>query len=48
MRTSDLTTPALVVDATLLEENLATMAAALPGRRLRPHVKAHKLSLIHI
>jgi D-serine deaminase-like pyridoxal phosphate-dependent protein len=31
-----------LVDATILEENLATMAAALPGPRLRPHVKAHK------
>src|SRR5438309_9449630 len=25
-----------------MEHNLKTMAAALPGRRLRPHVKAHK------
>jgi D-threonine aldolase len=46
VRTSDLTTPALVVEATLLEENLATMAAALPGRRLRPHVKAHKCTAL--
>ena len=38
----DLTTPALVVDSGALEHNLATMAAALPGARLRPHVKAHK------
>ena len=38
----DLQTPALVVDRSLLEQNLATMAAALPGARLRPHVKAHK------
>jgi D-serine deaminase-like pyridoxal phosphate-dependent protein len=35
-------TPALLVDADALEGNLATMAAALPGKRLRPHVKAHK------
>jgi len=35
-------TPALVVDLDVLETNLATMAAALPGERLRPHVKAHK------
>jgi D-threonine aldolase len=35
-------TPALVVDLDVLESNLATMAAALPGSRLRPHVKAHK------
>jgi D-threonine aldolase len=42
MRVSDLTTPALLVDADLLEANLADMAAALPGDRCRPHVKAHK------
>ncbi|MEY2567743.1 MAG: hypothetical protein QOE35_2272 [Actinomycetota bacterium] len=35
-------TPALVVDADAFDHNLATMAAALPGARLRPHVKAHK------
>jgi D-serine deaminase-like pyridoxal phosphate-dependent protein len=38
----DLQTPALVVERRDLEHNLATMAAALPGRKLRPHVKAHK------
>ena len=37
-----LPTPALIVDAEALEDNIATMAAALPGGRLRPHVKAHK------
>jgi D-threonine aldolase len=42
VKTGDLTTPALLVDADVLEANLATMAAALPGDRLRPHVKAHK------
>src|SRR5580658_4975432 len=42
MRTSELVTPALLVDAHRLEDNLRTMADALPGRRLRPHVKAHK------
>lgn len=31
-----------MVDAAALEHNLATMSAALPGARLRPHVKAHK------
>ena len=41
MRIDELTTPALVVDAGALEQNLTTMAAAL-GSRLRPHVKAHK------
>jgi D-serine deaminase-like pyridoxal phosphate-dependent protein len=38
----DLQTPALLVDRRDLDTNLATMAAALPGPRLRPHVKAHK------
>src|SRR5262249_5897094 len=37
-----LPTPALVVDADAFEHNLTTMAAALPGSRCRPHVKAHK------
>jgi len=39
---SEIQTPALVVDAAVLEHNIAEMAAALPGPRLRPHVKAHK------
>jgi D-serine deaminase-like pyridoxal phosphate-dependent protein len=38
----DLPTPALIVDSDALEQNLSTMAVALPGSRLRPHVKAHK------
>ena len=38
----DIQTPALLVDGPALEHNLATMSAALPGPRLRPHVKAHK------
>jgi D-serine deaminase-like pyridoxal phosphate-dependent protein len=42
MLVGDLPTPALVVDAAALEHNLMTMAAALPGTRMRPHVKAHK------
>ena len=42
MRVSELTTPALVVDREALELNLRTMSEALPGARLRPHVKAHK------
>jgi D-threonine aldolase len=41
-RVQDLPTPALVVDADAFEHNLASMAAALPGARCRPHVKAHK------
>jgi D-serine deaminase-like pyridoxal phosphate-dependent protein len=39
---ADLPTPALVVDTTAFTHNLDTMSAALPGARLRPHVKAHK------
>ena len=38
----DLPTPALLVDGDALEDNIAVMAAVLPGERLRPHVKAHK------
>jgi D-serine deaminase-like pyridoxal phosphate-dependent protein len=39
---ADLTTPALVVERSLLDANLARMAKAHPGTRLRPHVKAFK------
>jgi D-serine deaminase-like pyridoxal phosphate-dependent protein len=46
MNLLDLPTPALVIDADVLEHNLATMAAAHPGARLRPHVKAHKCSAL--
>jgi D-threonine aldolase len=42
VRLSEVDTPALLVDDDTLEQNIATMAAALPGDRLRPHVKAHK------
>ena len=42
MKVGDLSTPALLIDGDALEHNLSTMAAALPGSRLRPHVKAHK------
>ena len=42
MRLADLATPALVADVALLDANLRAMSAALPGARLRPHVKAHK------
>jgi D-serine deaminase-like pyridoxal phosphate-dependent protein len=41
-----LQTPALLVEAEVLEHNLRTMAAALPGPRLRPHVKAHKCTAL--
>lgn len=38
----DLQTPALLVDAAGFASNISTMSRALPGARLRPHVKAHK------
>lgn len=46
MRTPDLPTPALLLEAEALEHNLSTMATALPGARLRPHVKAHKCTAL--
>jgi D-serine deaminase-like pyridoxal phosphate-dependent protein len=46
MRTSELTTPTLLVDAQLVEDNIRTMADALPGARMRPHVKAHKCTAL--
>jgi len=42
MDVGELQTPALVVEQALLTANLDVMSAALPGNRLRPHVKAHK------
>ena len=42
MDLASLQTPALVVDGAALDRNIARMAEALPGPRLRPHVKAHK------
>src|SRR5579862_5392636 len=39
---AELQTPAPLVDAAILAANLARMAQAWPGQRLRPHVKAHK------
>ncbi|HUZ51194.1 MAG TPA: alanine racemase [Streptosporangiaceae bacterium] len=42
LRLSEIQTPALLIDADVLERNIAEMSAALPGPRLRPHVKAHK------
>jgi D-serine deaminase-like pyridoxal phosphate-dependent protein len=46
MNIHDLQTPALLADADALEHNLKTMAAAVPGPRLRPHVKAHKCTAL--
>lgn len=38
----ELTTPALLVDRSVFDTNVAAMALARPGDRLRPHVKAFK------
>lgn len=46
MTLRQLQTPALLVDAAILAANLGTLAAALPGPRLRPHVKAHKCTAL--
>ena len=46
VKVAELRTPALLVDVHDLDHNLATMAAALPGARLRPHVKAHKCTAL--
>jgi len=42
----DLPTPALLLDIDILEQNIARMAKALPGPRLRPHMKAHKCTAL--
>jgi D-serine deaminase-like pyridoxal phosphate-dependent protein len=42
----DLQTPALLVDGEAFDHNLRAMAEALPGARMRPHVKAHKCTSI--
>jgi D-serine deaminase-like pyridoxal phosphate-dependent protein len=46
VKLGELATPALVVDAAALDANLRAMSAALPGARLRPHVKAHKCTAL--
>jgi D-serine deaminase-like pyridoxal phosphate-dependent protein len=46
MKIYELQTPALLVDGKLLEHNPSAMAAALPGARMRPHVKAHKCTAL--
>ena len=46
MRVADLPTPALVIDTEAFAFNLDTMAAARPGRSLRPHVKATKCTAL--
>jgi D-serine deaminase-like pyridoxal phosphate-dependent protein len=42
MRLHELPTPAICVEVHALDRNIDTMAAARPGRQLRPHVKAFK------
>lgn len=44
MNINELPTPAVVIDLEALQKNIAAMALIHPGRRLRPHVKAHKCS----
>lgn len=39
-------TPALVVEKSVFDQNLAVMDQHLPGKRLRPHVKAFKSTAI--
>ncbi|MCU0261403.1 MAG: alanine racemase, partial [Ilumatobacteraceae bacterium] len=46
MHVRTLPTPALLIEADAFDRNLATMAAAHPGPRLRPHVKAHKCTAL--
>ncbi|GIU85278.1 MAG: alanine racemase [Acidimicrobiales bacterium] len=42
MHIDQIPTPALLVDLPTLRHNIAVMSEALPGSRLRPHVKAFK------
>lgn len=42
MRVDELQTPALIVERSVLDANIARMSTARPGRALRPHVKAFK------
>jgi len=46
MNVRDLPTPALIIDVPAFEHNIDAMSTALPGRRLRPHVKAHKCTAL--
>ena len=43
---ADLPTPALVVDRAAFERNRSLMTDALPGARLRPHIKAFKSTAV--
>lgn len=42
-RYQEIDTPALIVDLDVVEANVAEMAAACRGIRLRPHIKSHKM-----
>jgi D-serine deaminase-like pyridoxal phosphate-dependent protein len=46
LKLADLPTPSLVIDTEALAHNLAAMEKVLPGRRLRPHVKATKCTAL--
>ena len=46
MDVHDLPTPALVLHSGAFEHNLELMASRHPGRKLRPHVKAHKCTAL--
>jgi len=46
VKLAELATPALLVESSVLDQNLREMAQALPGARLRPHVKAHKCTAL--
>jgi D-threonine aldolase len=46
VKSSHLTTPALIIQESLLAHNLQEMSKTLPGPRLRPHVKAHKCTAL--
>jgi len=46
MHIDDLDTPALIAEKPIFEANLEIMSKALPGSRLRPHVKAHQSSFV--
>ena len=42
----DLPTPSLLLDMEAVDRNIQALGRALPGARLRPHVKAHKCTSI--
>ena len=46
VKTAELTTPSLLVESAELDANLDAMTQALPGDRMRPHVKAHKCTAL--